>query len=292
MKPLDPEQLLHWPLPPVSQRYTERDVILYALGLGAASGNPVPEPRRRLVYEGAAGGLAVLPTLAAVLATGPFWMQDPATGIDWQRLLHGEQRLQLHKPLPAAASVTSTQRVQALIDKGAGKGALMLLERQLHDADSGELLATIGSTVFLRGNGGFGGPSSGAPLAHALPEGRAPDLQHEHATRPEQALLYRLSGDWNPLHVDPDVARAAGFDAPILHGMASYGMAGCAVIAALCDDEPARLKRLDVRFASPMLPGETLLTEIWREGPGRASFRARVTGRDRLILNNGYAEFD
>src|SRR5438045_2763969 len=153
---IDPDKLLRWPLPPVTQTYSERDTALYALGLGVARSNPVADDLLRYVYEGADGGLAALPTMATVLATGPFWMQDPATGIDWRRLLHAEQRLQLHRSLPAAGTVVGEHRVEAIHDKGADKGALMLLSRRLYDEATGDLLATTGSTAFLRGDGGFG----------------------------------------------------------------------------------------------------------------------------------------
>lgn len=288
---IDYEKLMRWPLPPVSQAYTERDSIVYALGLGVASRNPVEADRLRFVYEGAPGGLVALPSMAVVLATGPFWMQDPATGIDWQRILHGEQTLEVHKPLPAAATVVGEHRIEEIYDKGADKGALMRLTRRLFDQASGDLLATVGSSVFMRGDGGFGGRSEGAPTPHPLPTDRAPDHVLDLATRPEQAVLYRLSGDLNPLHIDAVVARSAGFERPILHGLCSYGIAACAALELLCNNEPARLKRLDLRFASPVFPGETIRTEVWREAPGRAAFRARVVERDQLILNNGFAEF-
>jgi acyl dehydratase len=288
---IDPDKLMRWPLPPVTQTYTERDSIVYALGLGVGRSNPVDPALLKFVYEGAQGGLAALPSMAVVLATGPFWMQDPATGIDWQRILHGEQTLRLHKPLPAAATVVGEHRIEAIIDKGADKGALMLLSRRLFDQASGDLLATVGSTVFMRGDGGFGGSSDGAPKPHPVPTDRAPDVTLDITTRPEQALLYRLSGDLNPLHVDPAVALAAGFDRPILHGLCSYGIAGRAVLELLCGNEPARLKRLDLRFASPVFPGETVRTEVWHQAPGQAAFRARVVERDQIILNNGLAEF-
>ncbi|HEV8312090.1 MAG TPA: MaoC/PaaZ C-terminal domain-containing protein [Burkholderiaceae bacterium] len=299
MKPgptFDPEKILRWPLPPVTQSYTERDSALYALGLGLAQSNPVPERDLRFVYEGAPGGMAALPTMACVLATGPFWMQDPATGIDWQRLLHGEQRLQLHKPLPAAATVVGEHSVDALFDKGAGKGALLLLSRRLFDEASGDLLATVGSTVFLRGNGGFGGRSEGAPQPQPVPADRPPERVVVHPTRPEQALLYRLSGDLNPLHVDPATAQVAGFAHPILHGLCSYGIAGLSVLQALCGHEAARLKRLDLRFANPVFPGEALVSEIWTLAPGRAALRVRVPAREderrQVVLDHGVVEFD
>src|SRR5438105_824120 len=133
---IDPDKLLRWPLPAVTQTYTERDTVLYALGLGVARSNPVDERMLRCVYEGAEGGLVALPTMATVLATGPFWMQDPGTGIDWRRILHAEQRLELHRPLPAAATVVGEHRVDAIYDKGADKGALMLLSRRLYDQGS------------------------------------------------------------------------------------------------------------------------------------------------------------
>ncbi|HEX6704672.1 MAG TPA: MaoC/PaaZ C-terminal domain-containing protein [Albitalea sp.] len=292
---IDPDKLLRWPLPPVTQAYTERDSALYALGLGLVRANPAPPTALRCVYEGAAGGMAVLPTLATVLATGPFWMQDPATGITWQRLLHAEQRLEIHRPLPAAATVVGEHRVDAIVDKGADKGALMLLSRRLFDQASGDLLATVGSTAFLRGDGGFGGRSDGAPPPHPVPADRPADHVVEHPTRPEQALLYRLSGDLNPLHADPAVAQAAGFAQPILHGLCSYGIAGLAVLAALCGHEPRRLKRLDLRFANPVFPGETLVTEIWRLDAGRAALRVRVPARAdakrQVVLDHGLAEF-
>jgi acyl dehydratase len=288
---IDYDQLMRWPLPPVTQAYTERDSIVYALGLGVGHSKPVDAAQLKFVYEGASGGLAALPSMAVVLATGPFWMQEPATGIDWQRILHGEQTLVLHKPLPAAATVIGEHRIDEIVDKGGDKGALMLLSRRLFDKASGDLLATVGSTVFMRGDGGFGGRSEGAPKPHPLPSDRPSDLMLDLGTRPEQALLYRLSGDLNPLHVDPAVARSAGFDRPILHGLCSYGIAARAVLELLCGNEPGRLKRLDLRFASPVFPGETIRTEVWLEGPGRAALRARVVERDQVILNNGLAEF-
>ena len=168
----------------------------------------------------------------------------------------------------------------------------MLLSRRLHDAASGDLLATIGSTAFLRGDGGFGGRSDGAPKPHPMPTDRPADLTLDFATRPEQALIYRLSGDYNPLHVDPEVAVAGGFPAPILHGLCTYGIAGRAAVKGLCGGDPARLKRLDVRFSSPVYPGETLRVEIWREGAGQASLRVRVVERDLVVLQNGLVEYE
>ena len=286
--PLDYDKVRNWPIPSATQEIALRDTILYALGVGVADSNPVAPDDLKFVYE---EGLVALPTMAVTLAPGPFWMQDPETGIAWQKILHGEQMLTVHRPLPPSCTVISENSIDEIYDKGADKGAVMYLTRKLFDKASGELLMTVGSSAFMRGNGGFGGKTEGAPQPHPVPADRPPDLVLDLATRPEQAVLYRLSGDYNPLHIDPAVARAGGFDKPIMHGLCSYGIAGRAVLKLLCDNEPARLKRLDVRFASPAYPGETIRTEVWREGGGRAAFRARVLERDVVIINNGFAEF-
>jgi acyl dehydratase len=275
-------------MPAVTQAYSARDTILYALGLGVAMSNPVEADDLKFVYE---RDLAALPTMGVVLAPGPFWMQDPATGIDWRKILHGEQSLVLHKCLPAEGQVRAECVVDEIFDKGADKGAVMYLTRRIYDQDTGELLATAGSSVFMRGNGGFGGRADGAPRPHPVPADRAPELILDLATRPEQAAIYRLSGDYNPLHVDPEVARAAGFAKPILHGLCSYGIAGRAILKLLCANDPARLTRLDARFASPAYPGETIRTEVWREGEGRAAFRAIALERNVAILTNGLAHY-
>jgi acyl dehydratase len=286
--PLDYNKVRNWPIPTATQEITLRDTILYALGVGVADSNPVAPDDLKFVYE---EGLVALPTMAVTLAPGPFWMQDPETGIAWQKILHGEQMLTVHRPLPPSCTVISLNSIDDIYDKGADKGAVMYLTRKLFDQANGELLMTVRSSAFMRGNGGFGGKTDGAPQPHPVPSDRPPDSVLDLATRPEQAVLYRLSGDYNPLHIDPAVARAGGFERPILHGLCSYGIAGRAVLKLLCDNEPARLKRLDVRFASPAYPGETIRTEVWRESGGRAAFRARVVERDVVIINNGLAEF-
>ncbi len=158
------------------------------------------------------------------------------------------------------------------------------------DRASGELLCSLASTTFCRADGGFGGPSGPLKPVHEIPT-RAPDLVCELATSPRAALIYRLSGDYNPLHIDPAVAKAAGFPCPILHGLATYGVAGHALLRTLCGYDPARLKRMDVRFSAPVFPGETIATEIWRTREGRAAFRCRIASRDAVVLNNGYAEY-
>lgn len=274
---LDPDRLLAMAPIVTRQTLTRRDTILYALGVGADELDFVFEER-----------LKALPTMAVVFGYPGFIWRDPAMGVDWQKILHGEQSTILHAPLPVEGIITGTTRIAALFDKGADKGAIALVERMIHD-EAGTLLATVRATTFLRGDGGFGGSADGAPIPHPLPD-RAPDATVTLATGLNQALIYRLSGDTNPLHIDPKVARAAGFDAPILHGLASYGIAGRAILAHACANDPARLRRIDVRFSAPVFPGETIATDIWDEGGGTLAFRARVVERDRVVMTNGLAE--
>lgn len=282
--PIDYDTLLNWPFPDLEHSYTERDTMLYALGIGCGH-DPLDAADLRHVYE---DGLLALPTMAVVLGHPGFWLQDPATGVDWRQTLHGEQGLVLHRKLPPAGTVVGRTRITGLVDKGPGKAALLFSERDVVHRATGDLLCTVTSTTFLRGEGGFGGPAGPVPAPHAMPE-TAPALTVDLATLPQAALIYRLSGDFNPLHADPAIARAAGFPRPILHGLATYGVAGRAVLKACCDGDPARLKRLDVRFSAPVYPGETIRTEIWIDG-AVASFRCRVVERDVVVLNNGLAE--
>ncbi|QNP48870.1 MaoC/PaaZ C-terminal domain-containing protein [Diaphorobacter aerolatus] len=282
---------------PVHQHYSERDTMLYALSLGMGN-DPMDETALPFVFEGAPGGLRALPSLAVVLGYPGFWAREADTGIDWVKLLHGEQRMRIHQPLPAQAEVVGHSRITHITDKGDGKGAILVTERRV-ETTQGALLATVQSVSFLRGDGGYsqhsGGqqPSdAGLPALQATPEDRAPDFSDTQATRPESALLYRLLGDYNPLHADPAVARKAGFERPILHGLASYGLVTRAVLRQCADNNPARLSALDIRFTSPVYPGETLVTDIWRVpgAPGRLQLRARVAERDKVVLSHGMAE--
>jgi acyl dehydratase len=279
---IDYEKLKAWPFPDLEHEYSARDTILYALGLGCGS-DPMDARDLRFVYE---DGLLALPTLAVILGYPGFWLKEPGTGVDWRKVLHGEQGLTLHAPLPAAGTVIGRTRITEIIDKG-DKGALLLSERDIVDKSSGRLLATLRGTTVLRGDGHFGGPAGPAPEPHVLPQ-RQLDACLDLPTLPQAALIYRLSGDYNPLHADPQVATAAGFKRPILHGLCTYGVAARAVLKLCCDDDPAALRQFDVRFSAPVYPGETIRTEIWRDG-ATISFRARVVERDVVVLNNGLA---
>jgi acyl dehydratase len=281
---IDYEKLKNRPFPDVEQTYTQRDSMLYALGVGLGI-DPNDEAQLNFVYE---ENLKALPTMAVVLGTPGFWVKEPDTGIDWVKVLHGEQGLVLHKPLPPAATVIGRTRVTEIIDKGAGKGALLLSERDVVDKATGEVLATLSQSTFCRGDGGFGGPTGPSPQPHAIPE-RAPDATCDLATLDSQALIYRLSGDYNPLHADPKVGRAAGFERAILHGLCTFGVAGHAVLKTCCGYDPSRFKRMQLRFSAPVYPGETIRTEMWQDG-NVISFRAKVVERDILVLNNGKVE--
>ena len=278
------DKLMALAIAPAKQTYEAKDCMLYALGVGLGH-DPMNEDELPFVYE---KNLKVLPTMATVLGYPGSLAHNPHTGINWLMVVNGEQGFTLHRPLAGQGMVTGRTRIVEVIDKGAGKGALVLAERTIADEASGERLATVTQTIFCRGDGGFGGPPRQAPPPHPIPE-RAPDAVCDLGTRPEMALIYRLSGDYNPLHAEPAVAKAAGFPRPILHGLGTFGVAGHAVLKTMCGYDPARLTAFAGRFSAPVFPGETIRTEMWRDGDV-VSFRARVVERDVIAINNGRAE--
>jgi acyl dehydratase len=280
--PIHHETLLNFPIPEIRQTLRWQDSALYALSLGCGH-DPLDESDLRFVTEGAA--MRALPTMAVVLGYPGFWLRDPRTGVDAVRLVHGEQSLTLHAPLPVQGEIIGRSRVTGLVDRGEGKGALLYSERVIVDAATGTKLATLEQTTFLRGDGGFGGPSGPVRKPAPEPEG-VPDLIIDLPTRPEMALLYRLNGDHNPLHSDPAVAAKAGFPRPILHGLATFGVVGRALLRAMCDGDPARFGRMSCRFSAPVFPGETIRTEVWPR-TGGAAFRARVVERGIVMIGNG-----
>jgi acyl dehydratase len=282
--PLDPEALLRYPIPEVSERRTRKDTMLYALSVGLGH-DPMDDWQRRFVTEPA---LVALPTMAVVLGYPGFWLGRPDTGVDATRLVHGEQSIVLHRPLPVEGKVVGRSRVTGLVDRGPGKGALLYSTREVFDGD-GNALATLDSTTFLRGDGGFGGATGPVKQPHPIPD-RAPDNTLSLGTRPEQALLYRLNGDLNPLHADPAIAAKAGFPRPILHGLCTMGVVGHALVRLCCEGRPERMRRIDLRFSAPVFPGETIVTEVWEEGPGRFAFTALVAERETMVINNGLCE--
>lgn len=268
---------------PVEHRFDFRDTILYALGLGFGA-DPVDPAELPFVYE---DGLKAVPSICVVLAHPGFWAKRPEFGIDWLRILHGEQSFEIHKPLPAAGVVYGEYEIEALEDKGVGRGAILHQAKRLRD-ESGDLVATVRSVLFLRGDGGSGSfgiaPETPGPLA-----GGMPDAVVDLPTLPQQALIYRLSGDYNPIHADPAPARAAGFDRPILHGLCTMGIATRALLRARAGNDPARLTSMFVRFSRPVFPGETIVTEIFDQEGGVVRFRCRSKERDVVVLDRGHA---
>jgi acyl dehydratase len=283
---IDPSKLLALDIPDARQTYEWRESVIYALGLGFGL-DPLDERQLRFVDE---TRLKVVPTMANVLAYPGLWIRNLPTGIDWVRTVHGEQAMRIHRPLGPAGDVVRKTRVVEIVDKGEGRGALLYIEGRIVDANTGEPIATLLQTVFCRGDGGFGGSPTSSRVPHPVPD-RSPDLSLDLPTHPQLALIYRLSGDLNPLHADPAVARKAGYHRPILHGLATYGVAGHALMAALCEYEPDRVLALEGRFSAPVFPGETITVDLWREEPGRVAFQARVVARNVVVLANGHFEY-
>ena len=285
--PIDYDDMMQSGATGLAASYDEKDVMLYALGVGFGR-DPIDPNELPFVYENA--GLKVPPTFASVINRGaapPERQRMPQTSqINFMMVVDGERRITMHKPLPPRCDVLADERYLDILDKGEGKGAVLIQERVVREAASGDKLFTIVSSIFARGDGGFGGKPQGGPELHAIPE-RAPDMVKDCDTRPDQALLYALSGDRNPLHRDPAFAKAVGFPRPILHGLCSYGTACRAILATVAQYAPEKIEQFDVRFSKPVFPGETLAVEIWADG-STISFRASVKERPgTVVLNNG-----
>lgn len=285
--PIDYDNLRNWHFEPRVDRYATKDAMLYALSLGYGS-DPCREDELPFVHE---TGTRPVPTLLATTGAPGAWATDPRTGIDWLRILHGEHRMRFHRAVRAEDALRSRTRVSHVVDKGAGKGALVVTTRDITDATTDAPVATIEHVSFCRSDGGFGRGDAPLPALPAPPDDRPPDIEVTLPTIPQAALLYRLNGDYNPIHILPAKAREAGMPRPILHGLCSYGMAARALVRACCGQQPERLRAIALRFSAPVLPGETLVVRIWREGR-TAYFQARVRERDLIVLNNGVAEID
>lgn len=282
--PLNPEVLLNLPAEDVVQAYTTDDSIRYALSIGIGQ-NPVDPAQLRYVYENA--DHIAFPTMAAVLACPQPWPLRPGTGVNRTKLVHGEQRIVMHAPLPPAGIVRSRERITGVYDKGAERGAIVTTERNVINDATGQLLATLQATVFCRADGGFGGADMPAAPQRPIPD-TPPDHVLELHTFVQQALLYRLNYDRNPLHVDPPVAAAAGFARPILHGLATWALAAYGLVESVLRGDADRLREFEVRFSQPVLPGETIALEVWQSGQ-ELRFRGFVRSRDAKVLDRGYA---
>jgi acyl dehydratase len=262
---------------PAERSWTSKDCLLYALGVGAGL--------EELAFS-TEKAQQVLPTMAVVLsARGSVPMQRVGS-FDPAMLVHGEQAIELARPLPADGTLKATGRIAAIYDKG--KGAVVVTETESVDAVSGELLFRTRSAAFIRGAGGFGGDRGPSGPTNEPPS-RKPDHEVRYATLPEQALLYRLSGDRNPLHSDPEFAKRAGFPRPILHGLCTYGFTGRALLHTLCGSDPARFKAMEGRFSKPVFPGETLTIALWVDGH-TCLFQTK-NERGEVVIDQGKMSF-
>lgn len=264
-------------LGPELVQYDEDDVILYALGVG------VPPEQLQFLYE---KNLKVLPSFAVIPVRHKHLNTVGLLNISYEKLLHGENRIELSGPLPPKARLQATNTVKAIYDKG--KGAVVVTEMEAREAESGNLLFKNISSAFVRGEGGFGGDRGPSGPKNEPPD-REPDATVLQQTHANQAQLYRLSGDKNILHVDPDFAKKAGFKGPILHGLCTYGHVCRAVMEAFCDNDPAQIKAYEVRFAGVVYPGESLTTEMWKVAEDRIVLRTKVTD-DRVVISNAAVE--
>jgi acyl dehydratase len=280
--PIDPSVALGAPIPSFTTAWDADDVILYHLGVGAGLGKPTDAAELAYTYE---QHLAVLPSFGVIPAfrglvtavTG----QVPGLSINPVMILHGEQDLLLHKPIPTSGSVESRPRVAALYDKG--KAALVVIE--VESGPAGDPLFTNRFTIFARGEGGYGGDPNSPPPGNE-PPGREPDAVAESPTMSHQALIYRLSGDKNPLHADPDFAKLGGFDTPILHGLCTYGIVCKAVVDTLLDGDVTTVARYEVRFTGVVFPGETVVTSMWRDGDRIVLSATTKERNDKPVLSN------
>lgn len=286
---IDVDAVKNWNFPQIRQAYTHKDVILYALALGYGE-DPDADEQLRFVYE---HDLSVLPTFANTLCHPGFWIADPRTGIDATNAVHGEHRMTFHSGIAPEGCVQGVTRIVDIIDKGRGKGALLVIERRLHDDQSGDLLAVIEQRTLCRADGGFSKAVEGvAPAQVARRDADVPPTQDVRTVDihvlPQAALMYRLCADKNPLHADPAVARAAGFERPILHGLCTFGIAARAIVAACCNGDPKMLRDIGARFAAPVFPGDTVRVDIWG-APSNLAFRCSVPSRDVAVITQGCA---
>ncbi len=270
--------------------WDSRDVLLYSLGVGAGATDPVGSELEFTTENTAGVDQKVLPTfcvLSGFNARGGASAMASVGSFDPRMLVHGEQGIVLHRPIPVEGGITMTDEITGIYDKG--KGAVIATKSTATLDSDDRPLFDMTSSVFITGAGGWGGDRGPSAKANEAPE-RQPDQSITYQTREDQALLYRLSGDRNPLHSDKQFSDVGGFPKPILHGLCTYGFTGRALLAALAGNEPSRFKAMEGRFSSPVLPGEALTINIWNDGDGHAIFQT-VGGDGRVVINNGGAEF-
>ena len=279
--PINYDEIMSMTSENVEISYSDKDSILYSLGVGLGN-DPMNMAELKYVYE---NSQVALPSMAT-----NFQYHSPLllkANINFILVVHGEQKLSFTNPLPVSGDFISNAKVIGCYDKGAGKGAVIDVETTIKLKKDNTEICKLVSTTFARGDGGFGGPES--PKSKIFrPEGD-PDFVHEIKTKPDQALIFRLSGDFNPLHSDPNFAKTAGFEKPILHGMCTYGIACRSLVESVCEGDAKRLKKFDCRFSSPVYPGETIVTEMWKNG-SKVYYQSKVKERDKIVIKNGVSE--
>ena len=279
--PINYDEIMSMTSENVEISYSDKDSILYSLGVGLGN-DPMNMAELKYVYE---NSQVALPSMAT-----NFQYHSPLllkANINFILVVHGEQKLSFSNPLPVSGDFISNAKVIGCYDKGAGKGAVIDVETTIKLKRDNTEICKLVSTTFARGDGGFGGPES--PKSKIFrPEGD-PDFVHEIKTKPDQALIFRLSGDFNPLHSDPNFAKTAGFEKPILHGMCTYGIACRSLVESVCEGDAKRLKKFDCRFSSPVYPGETIVTEMWKNG-SKVYYQSKVKERDKIVIKNGVSE--
>jgi (3R)-3-hydroxyacyl-CoA dehydrogenase / 3a,7a,12a-trihydroxy-5b-cholest-24-enoyl-CoA hydratase / enoyl-CoA hydratase 2 len=278
--------------PPITFAYTERDVALYALGVGAPA-DPLDQNELRFVYEHSQEGFLALPTYAAVFGSAMIHhlISGKVAGeIEYNpmMLVHGEQYLEFKKPMPTKGTFNCKPKISAIYDKGSGM--VVVTDMSCYDENGDEVVFSQ-SSAFIRGIGGFGGDRGPSGDINVPPD-RTPDAVQSEQTSDKQALVYRLSGDINPLHADPMMAAMGGFEKPILHGLCTFGFAARAVLKHFCGNDPTRFKSIKVRFAKHVFPGNMLTTEMWKESDSKVVFRTKVEERDAVVLSNAAVELN
>ncbi len=281
--PINPDAANEPPGPPTERAWNSKDALLYAVGVGAGSIDPTGFELEFTTENSKDVQQRVLPTFAVIVGIGG--MGNIGT-FNMAALVHGEQAIELHREIPVEGKVSTTGRITGVYDKGSA--AVIVNESTSVDAATGEPLFTTRNSMFIRGEGGFGGDRGPSGPRNVPPE-REPDHTVSYQTRPDQALTYRLSGDRNPLHSDPEFAKMGGFDRPILHGLCTYGFTGRALLHALCGSDPSKFKSVEGRFSKPVYPGDALTVKMWVDG-NEALFRTEVQNGD-VVIDQGRATF-